>query len=117
MAKTVVKEIFIMILLLIAIVLILGVLFYDYIPLNKTIPNKISYTIPEEVENELKKAQVQDTAPTNVLYQVEASELKMYEKTKNYKPGKINPFGTVSSATQGNTTGNTSSNSTSGRNY
>ena len=38
MLKSVFKEIFIMLLLCVAIVLILGVMFYNYIPTNKTIP-------------------------------------------------------------------------------
>ena len=42
MLKSVFKEIFIMLLLCVAIVLILGVLFYNYIPTNKTIPNKLA---------------------------------------------------------------------------
>ena len=39
MLKTVLKETCIMLLLCVAIVLILGVVFYDYIPANKAIPN------------------------------------------------------------------------------
>ena len=42
MVKSVFKEICIMLLLCIAIVLILGVIFYDSIPSNKAVPNKLS---------------------------------------------------------------------------
>jgi uncharacterized SAM-binding protein YcdF (DUF218 family) len=41
MFKSVIKEILIMLLLCVAIVLILGVIFYNYIPTNKAIPNKL----------------------------------------------------------------------------
>ena len=46
MVKSVIKEILIMLLLCIAIVLIFGLLFYDYIPTNKMIP----VTLPTEIE-------------------------------------------------------------------
>ena len=42
MFKSVIKEILIMLLLCVAIVLILGVIFYNYIPTNKVIPNKLA---------------------------------------------------------------------------
>ena len=51
MLKSVIKEIFIILLLSIAIVLILGILFYDYIPINKVIPDREAYTTPENVRN------------------------------------------------------------------
>ena len=48
MVKSVLKEICIMLLLCIAIVLILGVLFYDSIPSNKIVPEKLSaYETPQ----------------------------------------------------------------------
>ena len=50
MVKTVLKEICIMALLCIAIVLTFGIAFYDYIPLSKTIPNKVQYSVPDEVK-------------------------------------------------------------------
>ena len=43
------KEIFIIILLALAIVLILGVLFYNYIPTNKLLPGQVAYTPTKEV--------------------------------------------------------------------
>ena len=43
MVKSIIKEIIIMLLLCVAILLILGVLFYDYIPSNKVVPGKIAY--------------------------------------------------------------------------
>ena len=54
MFKSVIKEILIMLLLCVAIVLILGVIFYNYIPTNKAIPNKLAaYTTPENVKTEM----------------------------------------------------------------
>ena len=54
MVKTILKETFIMLLLCLAIVLVLGVVFYDYIPANKQIPNKLArYETPQQVEDEI----------------------------------------------------------------
>ena len=47
MAKDIIKEIIIVLLLTLAIILILGVLLYEYVPANKIIPEKVSYTTPE----------------------------------------------------------------------
>lgn len=43
MIKSVFKEVSIMLLICLAIVLVLGVIFYDYIPNNKVVPSKIAY--------------------------------------------------------------------------
>ena len=56
MIKTILKETCIMLLLCVAIVLILGVIFYDYIPANKAIPNKLAtYTTPNNVQTEIEE--------------------------------------------------------------
>ena len=41
MAKSVVKEIIIALLLCLAIILVLGILLYEYAPMSKTIPNPV----------------------------------------------------------------------------
>ena len=53
MFKSIVKEVSIILLLCIAIILILAILFYDYIPSNKVVPNKIAYNTPENVTEEI----------------------------------------------------------------
>ena len=55
MIKSIIKEIIIVLLLLVAVVLALGVLFYDYIPMNKIVPSVASYTTSEEIKKELYK--------------------------------------------------------------
>ena len=49
MAKTIIKEIIIMLLLCLAIILVLGVLLYEYVPSNKLIPEEVSYTTPQDI--------------------------------------------------------------------
>ena len=50
MAKKIIKEIIIMLLLCLAIILILGVLLYEYVPSNKIIPEEVSYTTPQNIQ-------------------------------------------------------------------
>ena len=57
MAKTIIKEIIIMLLLCLAIILVLGVLLYEYVPSNKIIPEEVSYTTPQDIQEELSKSE------------------------------------------------------------
>ena len=92
MIKSVLKEICIMLLLCIAIVLLLGVIFYDYIPTNKAIPNKLSaYETPENVQNELSEQIMEETA-SPVNYTINGADLKLYKQTNSYVAGKPDPF-------------------------
>ncbi len=94
MVKSVIKEIFIILLLIIAILLILGIMFYEYNPTSKKIPNKVAeYALPQEMEEELKETlEASETQNIVKTYRVEGSELKRSERLGNYKSGKENPF-------------------------
>ena len=92
MLKSVFKEIFIMLLLCVAIVLILGVLFYNYIPTNKTIPNKLAeYSTPENVKTEIDQ-ETSGEEKQEISYEIDGSDLKLYRQTNSYTTGKANPF-------------------------
>lgn len=121
MAKDIIKEIIIVLLLTLAIMLILGVLLYEYVPTNKIIPEQVSYTTPETVREELSAANSIDEEQMVMTYEVTASDLKNYQKVNDYKAGKKNPFAATSttagnennagtSQTTGNTTGSTNEN-------
>lgn len=120
MAKTIIKEIGIALLILIAIILVLGILFYDYIPSNKTVPIKIqAYTMPEEVKEELDEA-IPDEQNIVRTYYIDSTDLNTYEATNDYDKGKANPFAQYekiennsSSTTVNNNTNNNTSNNTS----
>lgn len=115
MAKNVIKELIIILLLCLAIILILGVLLYEYAPMSKTVPNPVAYTTPEEVEQELIDSEeevVGSFDTSNDSLGVDSTDLNNYTRIQDYKPGKANPFSSYeSSSTGGNTT---SSNSSSG---
>ena len=92
MAKTIIKEIIIMLLLCLAIILVLGVLLYEYVPSNKIIPEEVSYTTPQDIQEELSKTE--DVEADNVIltYSIDAADLDNYERINTYVPGKPNPF-------------------------
>lgn len=107
MAKTIIKELIIILLLCLAIILVLGVLLYEYAPMSKTIPNPVSYTTPEEVQQELVATSEVDENKVIMTYEIDSSDLNNYARIQNYKPGKANPFAAYGSdTTSGNTTGN-----------
>lgn len=112
MAKNVIKEIIIVLLLCLAIILILGILLYEYVPMTKTIPNPVAYTTPEEVKEELETSSDVDESQIVMTYEVDSADLNNYERVNNYQPGKANPFSSyeTGSSTEGqNTTTNNSS--------
>lgn len=110
MAKNVIKEIIIILLLTLAIILVLGVLLYKYTATNKVLPETVSYTTPETLKQELAEANQLQEEQTVLTYEVTASDLRNYQRTNEYVQGKRNPFGSL---TQENTTSGNSQNGTS----
>lgn len=108
MAKNIIKEMIIFLLLALAIILILGVLLYKYVPANKIIPEKVSYTTPENVKTELQTDENVDDSEVVVTYQIDSTDLSNYKKIQEYVPGKKNPFASVQ---QDNSTAESNSNS------
>lgn len=109
MVKSIIKEIIIMLLLCVAILLILGVLFYDYIPSNKVIPGKIAYSTPENIQEEVNE-EVIEANKTKITYEVTDADLNIYKQSNSYVPGKRDPFSMESTQTTGNSTGGTTNN-------
>ena len=116
--KSIIKEIFIILLLCLAICLVLGVIFYDYIPTNKVVPStveayKTSNTIKDEISQE-----IVDYPKQNITLEITDSDLTRHKQEHSYESGKANPFapassgvsGTTNSTNTGNTTGGNSNN-------
>ena len=114
MAKNVIKELIIILLLCLAIILILGILLYEYVPISKTVPNPVSYVRTEAVEEELASSDTIDESQLVMTYEINSSDLNNYKQMQEYKPGKANPFAAVSEDNTGNNNGNNSSNTSSG---
>ena len=97
MLKSVLKEIFIMLLLCAAIALILGVMFYNYIPTNKTVPSKLAeYSTPENVRAEINQ-ETSEQEKEEITYEIDGSDLKLFRQTNSYTTGKVNPFASITS--------------------
>lgn len=110
MFKNILKEISITLLLLIAILLLLGIVFYDYVPFNKTIPPKVeAYTLADDIQQELNK-ELKEADNIIKTYSVDADTLDQYEYTREYDSGKINPFASVATASEGTTINNSTEN-------
>ncbi len=94
MFKSIVKEVSIILLLCIAIILILAILFYDYIPSNKVVPNKIAYNTPENVTEEIDE-NITEYNKTEISYEITDSDLYLYQQSNVYTPGKKDPFSAI----------------------
>lgn len=117
MAKSIIKEIIIVLLLCLAIMLVLGILLYEYVPITKTLPNEVSYTTPENVKQELLSSSDVDDTQVIMTYEVNQDDLNNYRRVQDYVPGKANPFSsyetTATDTDSGSSTGGSSSNSSS----
>lgn len=122
MAKNIIKEIIIILLLTLAIILVLGVLLYGYVPANKMIPEKVSYTTPEQVKTELEADVNESDDELYIDYHIDSTQLNNYKKIQEYVPGKKNPFASLenenssSNTTTGTTTGTIQNNVSNSKN-
>jgi len=90
--KNILKEIAIFVLIIAAIILVLGVLLYDYIPTSKVVPTTIAYETPENLKTEIQEELIEENAEVLITYEINSQDLKEYQGTSSYKPGKQNPF-------------------------
>ncbi len=114
--KSILKETFIILLLCIAICLIFGVIFYDYIPTNKVIPStveayKTSNTVKDEISQE-----IVDYPKQNITLEITDSDLTIKKQDKSYDSGKANPFAAASASASDNTTNTSGGNTNKGTN-
>ena len=99
--KNVIKEICIAILLGIACLLIFAIVFYEYVPVNKFVPEKVEYSIPANVKAELgEDLSIKETQPQQITYSVTNSDLQQYKDATVYQPGNQNPFIAIQTGTQ-----------------
>lgn len=106
MAKSILKEIFIILLVCIALVLVMAVIFYNYIPNNKIIPAKVTaYSTPENVEAEISSNVTNTFSMEDEDYKIENSDLTKYQQVQSYNPGKPDPFALYTESNVTNTNG------------
>ena len=108
MAKTILKEIFIIFLITLAVGLVLALIFYQYIPTNRIVPSKVTaYATPEEVAKEIEDASQEELEGENKVFTITDADLALYRSERSYNPGKVNPFAKASSATSEQGSGQT----------
>ena len=114
-----IKEIIILLILCLAIMLVLAIALYQYIPSRKQVPEIQIYSASEEVQDLLEDdiaSRSDDTEPVET-YKVTSSDMKNYKTKQDYIPGKVNPFAEYSGKTtvedpNGGTTGDGSGDAT-----
>lgn len=102
MAK-VIKEIIIMLLICLVGMLLFAVIFYEYIPNRKIVPEVTEYSASDKVQELLADNIDEEKSQVVLTYEVTSKDLNNYEATNEYVPGKANPFAAVPSDV-GNTT-------------
>lgn len=117
MAKNIIKQVMISLLMIIAFGLVIALAFYQFIPSNKIVPTKVqAYSTPQNVAGEIADTATEQKYETvNEVYEVTDADLAKYKSTKSYNPGKSDPFATYSGETTNSTEisdGNSSKSST-----
>ena len=92
MVKNFLKELIITILLCGAIIGIMGVFLYNYMPIGKEIPAVPNYETPGEIKEMLNSNDSLEEEKIVMTYDIDSTDLNNYKKTQKYKPGKANPF-------------------------
>ncbi len=108
-----IKEVIISLLVCLLVLVGLSFAFYNFIPTNKVIPEKIEYKASEEIKQELGTEVNNNSENIIKTYEITANDLDQYQKNKDYNPGKKNPFAAVSQGSSDNTAdGSTSTDNT-----
>ena len=101
--KSLSKELFIMALLLMVVVFMIGIIFYQYMPNNKTVPEPVSYradssttSILQEIaststDNE-NSSTSSDTQSIIKSYSIGSKELSTAASKQSFTSGKTDPF-------------------------
>lgn len=118
MKKTsIVKQIFISLLLLIVLCLALAIAFYQFLPSNKVVPTKVTaYATPQNIISEVTEdATEKEFKPQELTYYISDHDLDLYQRAKSYNPGKSDPFAEYAEEpTEGNNNTNTNANANGG---
>lgn len=88
----IIKEIIIMLLVALAGMLLFAVIFYEYIPNRKVVPEVTQYSASEKIK-ELKADNI-DKRDEQIIktFKVTSSDLSNYKVTNDYVAGKSDPF-------------------------
>lgn len=88
----IIKDLIISILLIVCIIIILSLVFYDKIALTRVIPEVEEYFLTQEMEEQIEESNLEETEEVVINYYIDATDLRKYEKANEYVKGKSNPF-------------------------
>lgn len=97
MNKNLVKEVFIIALLVLVVVFTIAILFYDFIPFKEEV-SQVKYNPDAEVLQAIEEIQgtsnFSNTSQDSLLksYSIDKDDLTMYANQKSYESGKQDPF-------------------------
>ena len=92
MTKVIIRETIIALLVCLAVLIILSVVLYNYIPSNKIVPETVEYSPSKEIQAQLNSAVEDNSEEILMTYEITASDLDNFERTNEYNTGKVNPF-------------------------
>lgn len=114
--KSLSKELFIMALLLMIVVFIVGIIFYEYMPNNKTVPEPITYQADSSTTSVIQEIAATTTSTGNSTatetqsviksYSIGTKELTSAAAKNSYTSGKTDPFAAYNEVTTNTTDGN-----------
>ena len=90
-----IKDIFISIMIVISIFLGVSIILYDKTSISKIIPQSEEYMLTEEMNQAIEGEGEEDIEETVIHYDIDAVDLKKYEKTNEYNKGKKYPFASL----------------------
>lgn len=123
--RSLTKELFIMALLIMIVVFTIGMIFYQYMPNNKTVPEPITYAADASTTAILQEIEITSESSTDgsktesiiKSYSIGAKELSTAASKQSYTSGKTDPFAEYTeenlntNIVDGNTTTNSTANS------
>ena len=65
---------------------------YNKISLSRVIPKVEEYKLSDEIKQEIEQEEESEQTEIITTYELDATDLNYYEKTKEYDKGKKNPF-------------------------
>lgn len=80
------------------ILLIVGIVLYNFNPTTASLPEVPVYTTSSEVSAEINTSGIEDEKEIIQTYSVTQSQLDTYEQASSYIPGKAHPFSTYVSS-------------------
>jgi len=95
------RDLFFSLLIVLFVVLIISLIYYNKLSINRVIPESTDYLLSEKMQKDIEEDKLDEIDEVVTTYYLDASDLKKYEKNKEYQKGKVNPFKEISETISG----------------